>query len=155
MTKEIPGVFHNEPEMTSEDLDQIEILTESECAEKWNDYVSAVSRHFMLMTNDEWPAKITTAEACWYHWIEDWNNNHITIFRERLQGIGIPSNSPIFIFWMKETGIKTTWGVFCDNWINFLYEDEGCILVVPNQEVSVILSNGFAWLGTRSTPRAI
>ena len=153
MSKEIPGVFHDDPKMSSSDLDQIAILSESTCSKEWTKFVSAVNRHFMQMEDDEWPSKIVAGNNCWYHWVEDWNEDKFSDFRVRLKSINIPSNSALFIFWMKEVGIKTSWGVFCNNWGNFLYEDEGCILVLPEHEISLVLSNGLAWLGNRGASK--
>ncbi|MEM6981783.1 MAG: DUF2947 family protein, partial [Pseudomonadota bacterium] len=66
-------MFHDDPKMSSEDLEKIDILNKCECAAKWNEYVSPVNRHFMQMQDDEWPAKIVAGISCWYHWVDDWN----------------------------------------------------------------------------------
>jgi hypothetical protein len=148
--KEISGVFHDDPKMSSHDLEQIEILSEGACSKKWIEYVSAVNRHFMQLHDDEWPAKVVDENNFMYHWQEDWNNDDFPNFRSHLQSVGLPEESVLYIFWMKEVGIKTTWGIFCNNWGNFLYEDEGCILVLPEHSKSIVLSNGQSWLGDRS-----
>ncbi|GHA16451.1 hypothetical protein GCM10008090_27830 [Arenicella chitinivorans] len=153
MGKEIPGVFHDDPKMSSDDLALIEILSDVVSAKRWDKYVSEVNRHFMQMYDDEWPAKIVSGEKCWYHWVEDWNEDDFSEFTHRLESIGIPTDSALYIFWMKEVGVKTNWGVFIKNWSNFLYEDEGCILVLPMQKESLVLSNGAAWLGARGVPK--
>ncbi len=85
--------------------------------------------------------------------VHDWNENDFTEFEFKLKSIGIPDDSALYIFWMKEIGMQTTWGVFCNNWANFLYEDEGCILIIPELEKSLVLSNGLAWLGDRSASK--
>ena len=153
MSKEIPGVFHDDPKMTLEDLEKIDILSENECEAKWSKYVSAVNRHFMKLDDDEWPAKIVSKNQCWYHWLDDWNNDDFSKFSSLLQSLDIREESGIIVFWMKEIGLYTSWEVFRNNWGNFLYEDEGCILVVPGQEQSLVLSNGAVWLGERSAPK--
>lgn len=150
VSKEIPGVFHDDPKMSSEDLEEIYILSESECAEKWSEYVSATNRHFMQLQDGEWPARIVFGNSPWYNWVEDWNGDSFSGFSSRLESIGIPEESTLIVFWMKETGLKTNWGVFRKNWGNFLYENEGCILVLLEHEESLVLSNGSAWLGKRS-----
>jgi len=152
VSKEIPGVFHDDPKMSSEDLEKIDILNKCECAAKWNEYVRPDNRHFMQMQDDEWPAKIVAGISCWYHGVDDWNNDNFSEFSSKLESIGIPDEAELFVFWMKETGIKTNWAVFRDNWGNFLFEDEGCILVLPKHEESLVLSNGLAWLGKRYAP---
>ncbi|CAH0525758.1 DUF2947 family protein [Vibrio hippocampi] len=153
MKNEIAGVFYDDPKMSSKDLDQIDILSEKDCVEKWSAYISKVSRHYMRMRDDEWPVKIVSGKNCFYHWLESWNSDNFLEFSNRLQDIGIPDNSTLIVFWMREIGLKTSWGVFRRNWGNFLYEDEGCILVLPERDESLVLSNGVAWLGKRSEPK--
>jgi len=153
VSKEIPGVFHNDPEMSSEDLDQIDILNETLCSEKWTELVSGLNRHFMQLQDNEWPAQVVTESNFLYRWQEDWNNEDYSTFSSQLQDFGIPDASTLYVFWMKEVGIKTTWGVFCGNWGNFLFEDEGCVLVLPEHNVSVVLSNGSAWKGVRNAAK--
>jgi hypothetical protein len=149
LSTEIPGVFHNDPELSSFDLDRIFILGESESGELWHKYVSHRNRHLKELRDDEWPSKIVTANPCLYTWSENWNDNDFIPFKSLIKGLGIPDNSLLYVFWMKEIGVKTCWEVFCNNWGNFLYEDEGCILVLPEIDRSVVLSNGRAWVGER------
>jgi hypothetical protein len=66
-----------------------------------------------------------------------------------LEAQSIPIDSLLYIFWMRETGVATNWGVFCRNWSNFLYEDEGCILILPSHKAAFVLSNGLSWSGDR------
>jgi hypothetical protein len=146
-TKEIPGVFYDDPKIACNDLEGINIIEESECIPLWEEYVSSSNRHFMLLNNDEWPSLLVKDENLIYDWHQDWNNNNINDFKEILLSLGVPADSTVCFFWMKEIGLKTTWQIFARNWINFLYEDEGCIVVVPEHNCSVILSNGKSWFG--------
>jgi len=90
---------------------------------------------------------ISKKENVLYRWLDDWNNDIIEEFKNIILSLGVPIDSEVYFFWMKEIGVKTKWQIFARNWINFLYEDEGCILVVPESERSLILSNGRAWFG--------
>lgn len=58
MSKEILGVFHDDPKMSSEDLEEINILSKDECAQAWSEYVSVFNRHLMKMQDDEWPKSL-------------------------------------------------------------------------------------------------
>jgi hypothetical protein len=149
LIKEIPGVFLNDPEMSLEDQELIQIMSSAESSEKWKKFVSKVNRHFMLLGNDEWPSLIVKQGCILYNWLSDWNSNRYYEFRSVLEKQGIPSDSLLYVFWMRETGVVTNWGVFCRNWSNFLYEDEGCILVLPNHKTAFVLSNGLSWSGDR------
>ncbi len=149
MTKEIPGVFYDDPKMSSEDLEQVQILDGSSCSEAWASFVSAVSGHFMQMRDDEWPSILVHEQDRWYCWANEWNEDSYTGFKSRLRRVGILGESELYVFWSKGIGVQTKWSVFCKTWPNFLYEDEGCILVLPDQPVAIVLSNGQAWIGKR------
>lgn len=107
----------------------------------------------MKMENDEWPSKIVYSNDAFYHWIDDWNNDNLYGLKNQLTQFEFSDNSTLYVFWMKEVALKTNWRVFLSNWINFLYEDEGCILVFPEINKAFVFSNGRAWLGERSAPK--
>ncbi|QTD49462.1 DUF2947 family protein [Sulfidibacter corallicola] len=151
MKKEIPGVFYNDPEMSEADLDGIDVLEEGECSNLWQEYVSEKNRHFMLLADDEWPAKVVGPAEPWYIWEDEWNRGKYDNFKSALFTLGINGESTLYVFWGKETGVKTNWRIFTNNWANFLYEDEGCILIVLDSKTAVILSNGRAWKGDRGS----
>ncbi len=150
-TIEIEGAFHNDPEILISDLNQIKIFTEQYSEVQWQKYVSSKNRHFMLLGNDEWPASIVHDKNYLYNWQNDWNDNHFESFKEKLIELEIPDSTIILFFWMKEHCIETTWKIFVNNWINFLYEDEGCILVNLLNKKTIIFSNGNSWAGIRKT----
>lgn len=150
--KEIPGCFHNDPVIKKEDLAAISVLNEEHSKREWARYISGINRHLMLLDDDEWPAKVLSQKV-WYSWLKNWTSDQLTPFKEKLQSLEIPPESEVYVFWMREISIKTKWVVFCNNWINFLYEDEGCILVIKESKKTIILSNGNSWFGARSEPK--
>ncbi|HMQ10341.1 MAG TPA: DUF2947 family protein [Oligoflexia bacterium] len=103
----------------------------------------------MLMNNDEWPTKIQKNNV-FYEWTDNWNANEPLIFQNKLLGLDITPNETIYIFWMRELAIKTLWQVFCHNWINFLYEDEGCLVFGKQMDTALLLSNGKCWVGSKT-----
>lgn len=143
--KEIEGVFYNQPKMSEIDWQGIFVLDKETSSSLWQQYISPNNRHFMLLANNEWPSQIVQKENFIYNWSKNWDDNNIDGFRDVLLELNLPANSEILFFWMQEIAIKTTWQIFTRNWINFLYEDEGCILLILKQNKSLILSNGKAW----------
>ena len=148
--REIEGVFYDDPNISKTDKKHIRVLEEESCVSLWKSLVSNESRHFMLLNDTEWPSLIVNKNDVFYHWLDDWNINKSENFKQELLKLPISKNEIIYYFWMQEIGIKTTWSVFCDNWINFLYEDEGCVLVCLENKTSLIFSNGRSWYGTKS-----
>jgi len=148
---EIEGTFYNDPPIPEAKHEEIKILAQSEVQELWDRYISAINRHFMLLGDEEWPAVLTGSSEPIDFWHEDWNENVFTRITDRLRGFGISQVEPALIFWMREHGIETNWQIFCSHWINFLYEDEGCIVLFPKDLNVFIFSNGRVWHGRRET----
>ena len=149
-TKEIDSFFYDDPKIPADHWQDIHFLSEEECAALWQQYVSPTNRHFMLLAEDEWPGLLVNKENFLYNWQQDWNDDNLDTFTKILLSKDIPADSPIHFFWMKEAGITTKWHIFAKNWINFLYEDEGCIVVIPEQQCALVLSTGKSWFGKRS-----
>lgn len=148
MIDEIEGFFYNDPPIPSELADTISILNEFDAGKEWDRYVSGSGRHFMLLTNSDWPAQVVSHQLPFYHWLEDWNAHSFQPFANELELRG-PGNASeeVIVFWMREHAIRTIWSTFRDHWINFLYEDEGVLVVLPRKAEVFVLSNGHAWGG--------
>lgn len=146
---DIEGTFYNDPPIPEAKHKEIRILEQSEVKELWDRYISAANRHFMLLGSEEWPAVITGSSEPIDLWLEDWNENLFSRIMNRLREYRISQAEPALIFWMRERGIETNWQIFCSHWINFLYEDEGCIVLFPNDLNAFIFSNGRVWNGRR------
>jgi hypothetical protein len=155
MIREIEGIFYNDPPIPETVADTVSILSPSDSGELWDHYVSSFNRHFMLLADSEWPARIVATSAPFYCWIDDWNANKIEEFAAELQSQAQTTPSEeVFIFWMREHAVRTVWSTLLDHWINFLYEDEGVLVVTPTQGTAFVFSNGRAWSGPRLNQEA-
>ncbi len=141
----IEGVLIDDPQMSAKDRRTIIVLHKSESAELWDRHISCDGRHFMLLPNDSWPAKLIRSTTVRYYWTNDWNTNNVAPMAEILGSMRAPENE-VLVFWGREIGVRTTNGVFARRWLNFLYEDEGVLVVSPSDETKCILSNGRLWI---------
>ncbi|MEO9591706.1 DUF2947 family protein [Rhodopirellula bahusiensis] len=146
---EIPGCFHNDPPIADADQLAINVLDESDASNRWDQLVSASNRHFMFLDETEWPAILVRDASVFYTWMDDWNNDNADAFCNALRTLDIDLTQSVTVFWMREHAIESSWDAFTRNWINFLYEDEGCIVVPSVSYTSLVLSNGNSWVGTR------
>ena len=146
---EIPGCFHNDPPLTDADKLAINVLDEFDASNRWDQLVSSSNRHFMLLHPTEWPAQLVRDAPVFYTWMDDWNNDAIDVFCDALRTLDINLDQNVTVFWMREFAVESTWDAFTRNWINFLYEDEGCIVVPSVSRTSIVLSNGNSWVGPR------
>ena len=153
MMEEIEGVFYDDPEIPEERRDTISVLSREDAGERWDKYVSSNNRHFMLMDDSEWPAKIISSSEPFVYWADFWNSNLSDKVGDQLKSeFGVSPAETVLVFWMKEHCVETVWSTFCDHWVNFLYEDEGVMILFPRIAQAFVFSNGRAWVGERDTP---
>jgi hypothetical protein len=92
----------------------------------------------MLLKEEEWRLLFQHRNIL-YNFIDDWNNNcyaHLSdVLREAL---AFADDAAVFFFWGRDCGVETTWAVFLKYWINFLFDDEGSILINPDSHRTVI-----------------
>jgi hypothetical protein len=128
------------------DLYLIRPLTKEYSSELWNRHISSDARekHFMLLNDDHWCLK--NMEHL-YNWRDDWNENDHEGFSKILNDRSICGNEDdIILFWMKERSVETKWRIFTKYWMNFLFEDEGMIIINDKSDKSIVLSNGDSWV---------
>ncbi len=141
----IPGVLINDPPMDKNDLNQIEVLSETESIVVWDELIDSRGNHLMLLPSDSWPAKLIASNCALYEWLDDWNKNTVSKMQHLLAEVW-PPNKIIYIFWSRNNGVRTVHNVLYRNWINFLYEDEGVLVCSKGDKRAVILSNGRMWI---------
>lgn len=145
----IEGCFYNDPVIPDIDLSKIKAMPGDEAGQKWEKYVSKKNRHFMLLGDDEWPSLIVDQNEPLYTWQEDWNDDKPQQLQSLFDTMGMSNDDEVIIFWMKEIAATMPWYVFYENWINFLYEDEGVILINTENNSAIIMSNGLIWFSSR------
>jgi len=65
--REIPGCLHDAPPIPDSDKAPINVLDESESANRWDRLVSSTNRHFMLLAQSEWPIKLVSDSSHFYN----------------------------------------------------------------------------------------
>jgi hypothetical protein len=131
------------------DLTFIRPLNEMYSSELWFKFVSnnKNERHYMLLGNNHWAVN---KNNLLYLWDDDWNKNDYLHFSKLMDNeIKFNEDDKIILFWMKERAVEITWSIFKKYWINFLFEDEGVIIINEKSNCAIILSNGYSWVVTR------
>jgi hypothetical protein len=146
--------YFTDPEIKvlEDDLVFIKPLTEDYSKELWTKYISKKKneRHFMILQKGHW---CTFKNTLLYLWNEDWkNNDYINFSKILVNNIDYCNNDDIILFWMKERAVEIKWSIFIKYWINFLFEDEGVIIINEKNIKSIIMSNGNSWIVNRQLP---
>lgn len=125
------------------DILLIKPFTKMQSERLWEKFISKRNRHFMLLDGDEF---ITIGEPA-YKWLDDWNDYDFNKMSTYLRkSISYKYEDYIIVFYMKEISIRTTWNIFLKHWINFLFEDEGTIVLNPKSECILVFSNGLLFV---------
>ena len=142
--------YDEEIRVSSEDIKNIKPLSVGYSGLLWQQYISNSNRHFMLLNSDD---KLTLLEKQNYNWLDDWNNGTYDNFKNYLSR-NLPYNQgdTIIVFWSKESAVETNWSIFIKHWANFLFEDEGVVLInTTNEKVLVFCSDGVLLKGKRTS----
>src|SRR3989339_507185 len=112
----------------------------------WEEKISSnkKERHLMLLNKNHFK---NYNRIKLYNWFEDWNNNAFVHFQAILKNnVNYKLDDIIYLFWMKEISMKLTWSLFIKYWPDFLYDDEGVIIINNNSKDILLFSNGESWI---------
>jgi hypothetical protein len=140
--------FYIEDMMVSnEDMKNIKPLSIEYSSLLWNQSINNHKRHFTLFSKDERQALLL--KKIDYDWQADWNNDEYENFSDYLKGnIIYKPYDIIVVFWSKECAAETSWEIFLKHWANFLFDDEGVILLnTTNGNMLVFCSDGILYKG--------
>lgn len=132
------------------DISKIQPFSKEYSSIIWERYISKGCRHLCLMDKNEWPFSLVPIH---YNWIPDWNENNFSLLADELRDkTSFDDKDIILFFWMKECAVKTTWGIFLKYWVNFLFEDEGPILIRSEKKTAIRFSaTGSVFIGERKS----
>jgi hypothetical protein len=125
-------------------------LTEEHARSLWRRYISATANHTMLMKISEWPQQVFKSSTR-LSWHADWNDSRpqrvAAFLRDHLRW---PSDATALFFRNSETAVQAPWWVFLDQWIHFLFDDEGPILLSLEHPQAVLFGpNGVVYVRER------
>lgn len=112
---------------------QIKPLTHKSADQFWEKYISAYNKHTMLLNENDWFNNVELEAIA--NWQNDWNENNYTRITNILKDkVSWPEDTTIYFCWSNTNIIETTWSIFTSYWINFLFDDEGPILITKEND---------------------
>ena len=116
----------------------------------WARLVTPTHDHLMLLPAAKHQQVFGPREAGPFWYADDWEANVTQRISTILQEcIPWAPRTVVYFFWSAHQGIETTWQLFVQHWLNFLFEDEAAILVSEETRHVVNFSLGRLWIGTR------
>ncbi|MDO6705642.1 DUF2947 domain-containing protein [Photobacterium sp. 1_MG-2023] len=132
------------------DLAQIHPLTQARSATLWREHISAQSPDADHFGQGDWPAQ----DKNWIdtvNWQDAWDHDDDNALPEALAAfLAWEDNTPVYFCYEKYNLIETRWDVFKRHWKNFLFFDDGPILIAKKQTQAVwFQSDGTCRIGHR------
>jgi DUF2947 family protein len=146
--------FHPTHVIAPEDRACIGCLEDAAARSLWHELVSTHrrERHPMLLPSDHWSCRLEANGPNWQtSWERPLSSDDVAAFlRSR---IAWPEDAEVFFIEMRERALRTLWSVFLRTWRNFLFSDEGPILVsLHHPEFVSFGPSGFMGIGNRAEP---
>jgi hypothetical protein len=145
------GVGDDEPYVAAEDLVYIKPLTKEYSRQLWCKYVSSRGRHLMLLHERDWPRRKRLIHKFRVSTSPVADEEEQLYFVEKLcEWIELQPTEKVIFFWEKSSGIQTTWSMFLRYWTCYMFDDEGCILIIPSTTKAVTISNDGVFIEFRT-----
>ncbi|NAX21808.1 DUF2947 domain-containing protein [Vibrio sp. V39_P1S14PM300] len=141
---------HQSMPVASDDLEWIKPMTQARSAQLWKDNISAQSPDSERLSASDWPQK----ESNWVgevDWMLAWEDDEAGLPAEILAHLDWQDDVTVYFCYEKYNVIETKWSVFKRNWKNFLFYDDGPILIARRRNEALWFNSlGMVKLGNRN-----
>ncbi|GEA50144.1 hypothetical protein VIN01S_09480 [Vibrio inusitatus NBRC 102082] len=140
---------HQSMPIPSEDLAGIKPFSQAKSAQFWKDNVSKQSPDSERMSSQDWP----TSEVNWsdsVNWMSNWESDNEGLPEAVLEHIDWQDDVTVYFCYEKYNVVQTTWSIFKQHWKNFLFFDDGPILIGRRRKQALwFTTDGQVKLGNR------
>lgn len=141
---------HRDCPVSDADKEQIKPLASFDAKQLWTQQISQQASHHDHFFKGDWAAR----SANWKEkisWQEQWESDDLELPEEILSYLEWEDNTPVFFCYDHENVIQTRWDVFKRCWKNFLFFDDGPILIAKKRNQALqFFDDGTVALGQRS-----
>ncbi|MBD0785536.1 DUF2947 domain-containing protein [Vibrio sp. Y2-5] len=119
---------HQSMPVPEEDLAQIKPMTQLRAAQYWKENLSSQSPDAERFSSQDWPSKA----GSWSNevdWMAEWESDDEALPQAVLEHIDWQDDVTVYFCYEKYNVIETKWSVFKRHWKNFLFYDDGPILL--------------------------
>ncbi len=140
---------HKSMPVSDADLSLIKPMTQARSSQLWIENISSQSPDAERLSPQDWPVKKNnwTSEV---DWMKEWESNEPALPSDIVHHIDWQDDVTVYFCYEKYNVIETKWGVFKRNWKNFLFFDDGPILIGRRRKQALwFSSNGSVKIGER------
>ncbi len=119
---------HQSMPVQEEDLEFIKPMSQARAAQFWKENISAQSPDADRLSSSDWPMK----ESNWSQevdWMAAWEADEPELPEEVATFIDWQDDVTVYFCYEKYNVIETKWSTFKKHWKNFLFYDDGPILI--------------------------
>ncbi|MEF1290658.1 DUF2947 domain-containing protein [Vibrio sp. M260118] len=134
---------HQSMPVPEEDLAYIKPMTQARASQLWKENISPQSPDAERLSSSDWPMK----ESNWQQnvdWMVAWEADDAIMPPEVEQFIDWQDDVTVYFCYEKYNVIETKWSVFKKHWKNFLFYDDGPILIGRRRKEAL-------WFDTQGT----
>ncbi|QIA62978.1 DUF2947 family protein [Vibrio astriarenae] len=140
---------HQSMPVPEADLELIKPMSQARAAQLWKEQVSATSPDAARFSSQDWPMK----DSNWSEsisWMSEWESDEIDLPEALTQHIDWQDDVTIYFCYEKYNVLETKWAVFKKHWKNFLFYDDGPILIGKKRDQALwFQEDGTVKLGKR------
>ncbi|HHX8343471.1 TPA: DUF2947 domain-containing protein [Vibrio alginolyticus] len=141
--------MHQSMPVPEEDLAFIKPMSQARSAQFWKENISAQSPDMDRLSSQDWPMN----EANWSEtvdWMAAWESDDPDMPAEAEAHIDWQDDVTVYFCYEKYNVIETKWSIFKKHWKNFLFYDDGPILIGRRRSQALWFdSKGNVKLGVR------
>ena len=141
---------HQSLPIPEEDLVHIKPISQQRAAHLWIENISKQSPDSERLSPSDWPSKV----GCWkdeVDWSVAWEADESELPQDILEHLDWQDDVTVYFCYEKYNIIETKWAIFKKHWKNFLFFDDGPILIGRRcSEVLWFNTNGTVKLGHRT-----
>ena len=140
---------HQSLPISTEDSELIKPMTSPRATTLWNGSISNQVDHPDFFKKGDWAFNPNTWSAQG-NWETTWDSDNLDLPELILNHLDWANNTTIYYCNDRHQVIETNWGVFKRCWKNFLFMDDGPLLIGKKRDQVVqFLSNGTFRIGTK------
>ncbi len=140
---------HQSMLLPDSDLEQIKPMTQARAAQFWKENISSQSPDSDHISTQDWPGKPSN----WLDevdWIAVWESDDNALPQAISDYIDWQDDVTVYFCYEKYNILETKWQVFKKHWKNFLFFDDGPILLGRRRSQALwFSSNGTVKLGKK------
>jgi hypothetical protein len=142
---------HKSLPVAEKDLNRIKPMSEERANVVWDTFISRQVDHPDFFRKGDWP----TSKSQWLeqgNWEKRWDSDEKEIPELILNHLNWDQNTIIYYCNSRDNVIETTWLLFQKYWKNFLFMDDGPILLGKKRhQVVQFNNNGYFKIGHKPT----